>query len=263
MLDTCGDGETQAPEECDDANAVSGDGCDTNCTRTRCGNGIVTTGEQCDDANASNGDCCGASCRFDPAGTPCDDRQPCTNADACASGVCSGAITPAVGCRTAGSGAVLVRDGGDGASDLLKWRWKNGPATTLAELGDPLADGTTYTLCVYDTDSGRTRALAGTTIDAGDQCGDEPCWKEIGGGFRYRRRSAPERLQFLVKTDASGRAKLVLKRKGDFLPGSRMPVAQDPRVTVQLVNGSDVCWETMHVAPPQRSDDTEFADGQD
>lgn len=48
----CGNGviESACGEECDDGNAVNGDGCDANCTVTRCGNGIITpaTGEECD-----------------------------------------------------------------------------------------------------------------------------------------------------------------------------------------------------------------------
>jgi cysteine-rich repeat protein len=39
----------QPGEECDDANSIDGDGCDSNCTTTRCGNGIVSAGEACDD----------------------------------------------------------------------------------------------------------------------------------------------------------------------------------------------------------------------
>jgi cysteine-rich repeat protein len=59
----CGDGVlNQSGEQCDDGNAVDGDGCDTNCTPTRCGNGIVTAGEECDDANAASGDGCDVNC---------------------------------------------------------------------------------------------------------------------------------------------------------------------------------------------------------
>ena len=61
----CGDGRTSAVEECDDGNAVSGDGCDENCTTTGCGNGIVTAGEECDDGGESSGcdaDCTAAAC---------------------------------------------------------------------------------------------------------------------------------------------------------------------------------------------------------
>ena len=61
---TCGDGITQAScgEQCDDANAINGDGCDNDCTLSGCGNGIITGGEECDDGNLINGDGCSALC---------------------------------------------------------------------------------------------------------------------------------------------------------------------------------------------------------
>lgn len=62
----CGDGVVEAPEVCDDGNAISGDGCDANCTPTGCGNGVVTPGEECDDGNTTSGDCCSASCLVEP-----------------------------------------------------------------------------------------------------------------------------------------------------------------------------------------------------
>jgi len=40
----CGDGVLDPGEQCDDGNAVDGDGCDSNCTPTGCGNGIRTAG---------------------------------------------------------------------------------------------------------------------------------------------------------------------------------------------------------------------------
>ena len=79
----CGDGIVDPGEECDDANMVSGDGCDADCTTTRCGNGVLTAGEDCDDGNALDGDGCSARCALEaPAacgngvldpGETCDD----------------------------------------------------------------------------------------------------------------------------------------------------------------------------------------------
>jgi uncharacterized delta-60 repeat protein len=48
----CGNGVLTPARRCDDGNAVSGDGCDLNCTVTRCGNGIVTAGENCERVRA-------------------------------------------------------------------------------------------------------------------------------------------------------------------------------------------------------------------
>jgi uncharacterized delta-60 repeat protein len=66
----CGDGWLDAGEQCDDGNAIDGDGCDSNCTPTGCGNGIVTAGEQCDDGASVGGDGCSATCQLEPSPTP-------------------------------------------------------------------------------------------------------------------------------------------------------------------------------------------------
>lgn len=62
-----------------------------------CGNGVletfslITRGEQCDDGNGVEGDCCDTSCDPVPAGSPCDDLNPCTTGDQCdGNGICVG-----------------------------------------------------------------------------------------------------------------------------------------------------------------------------
>jgi cysteine-rich repeat protein len=62
QVPTCGNGQVEPPERCDDGNLIDGDGCDSNCTPTGCGNGIITAGEECDDGNLVSGDCCSATC---------------------------------------------------------------------------------------------------------------------------------------------------------------------------------------------------------
>jgi cysteine-rich repeat protein len=89
---TIGVGGAQG-EECDDGNAVSGDGCSATCQREACGdtidgsacptcgNGIVDANEQCDDGNTASGDGCSATCTVEAycgngvldAGEECDD----------------------------------------------------------------------------------------------------------------------------------------------------------------------------------------------
>ena len=64
----CGDAMINGDEECDDGNAVDGDGCDANCTNTGCGNGIVTDGESCDDGNTVEGDGCDSNCTTSECG---------------------------------------------------------------------------------------------------------------------------------------------------------------------------------------------------
>ncbi|MFO0760918.1 MAG: DUF4215 domain-containing protein [Byssovorax sp.] len=72
----CGDGFTDAPETCDDANMVAGDGC-TACAVNAgflctgkpsacvavCGDGLKIGAEQCDDGNTAVGDGCDSACR--------------------------------------------------------------------------------------------------------------------------------------------------------------------------------------------------------
>ena len=65
---TCGDGNIDTYENCDDANIASGDGCSSEClyegsTGTAvCGNSISEFGEACDDGNQTNSDGCSSKC---------------------------------------------------------------------------------------------------------------------------------------------------------------------------------------------------------
>ncbi|MBI5742197.1 MAG: DUF4215 domain-containing protein [Nitrospirae bacterium] len=60
----CGDGVMQSGlgEQCDDGNMSNGDGCNSNCQNEVCGDGIIHPGEQCDDGNTNSGDGCNATC---------------------------------------------------------------------------------------------------------------------------------------------------------------------------------------------------------
>lgn len=88
-----------------------------------CSNGVLDAGEQCDDGNARDGDCCSATCTIEipecpitpchersacdpatggcgvqlprPNGSRCDDRNACTDIDACRDGACIGGFTEA------------------------------------------------------------------------------------------------------------------------------------------------------------------------
>jgi cysteine-rich repeat protein len=81
----CGDTHTNtaAGEQCDDGNALLGDGCSITCRFEGCGDGVVddSAGEECDDGNRVSGDGCSADCRswescgngVVDAGEACDD----------------------------------------------------------------------------------------------------------------------------------------------------------------------------------------------
>ncbi|HWO26070.1 MAG TPA: DUF4215 domain-containing protein [Kofleriaceae bacterium] len=106
-ISMCGDGRVNghAGERCDDGNAISGDGCDSNCEPTGCGNGIVTGAEACDDGNAINGDGCDSNCKPSGCGNgvvspgeQCDDGN-AVDGDGCDSncklaGCGNGALVP-------------------------------------------------------------------------------------------------------------------------------------------------------------------------
>ncbi len=84
----CGNGIQTAGEACDDGNLAGGDGCSPTCTIEVCGDGILNVGEDCDDGNTVGGDCCDATCGFESSGGACDD-----DANACTDDVCDGAGT--------------------------------------------------------------------------------------------------------------------------------------------------------------------------
>lgn len=60
---TCGNGQIEIAEVCDDGNTADDDGCDSNCTPTGCGNGVVNDGEECDDGDTLD-DYCPADCGY-------------------------------------------------------------------------------------------------------------------------------------------------------------------------------------------------------
>lgn len=64
-LATCGNGRLDIGEECDDGNAIPGDGCTDRCTVAECGNGILERGEECDDGTRNSDvlpDSCSTRC---------------------------------------------------------------------------------------------------------------------------------------------------------------------------------------------------------
>lgn len=62
---SCGDGEVDGAEECDDGDANSdtdADACRSTCRVAHCGDGVTDAGESCDDGNAWGGDGCDPVC---------------------------------------------------------------------------------------------------------------------------------------------------------------------------------------------------------
>ncbi len=105
--DTCGDMIVDAGEECDDGNAINGDGCNVFCIAEVCGDGVLQTaiGEECDDGNTISGDGCRADCTIEVCGDgtvegmeQCDDGNDQDN-DGCSSTcqieICGDGVTQA------------------------------------------------------------------------------------------------------------------------------------------------------------------------
>jgi cysteine-rich repeat protein len=71
----CGDGQLTGIEICDDGPDNSDDNpdaCRSDCTAPRCGDGVSDAGEDCDDENQVAGDGCELDCRPTPAPPPPD-----------------------------------------------------------------------------------------------------------------------------------------------------------------------------------------------
>jgi fibro-slime domain-containing protein len=85
---TCGNGETEGTEQCDDGNNDTADLCSPFCRKepicppeggackTACGDGMILatdTDQECDDGNVIAGDGCNPTCQIEP-GFACDDK---------------------------------------------------------------------------------------------------------------------------------------------------------------------------------------------
>ncbi|MBN1609202.1 MAG: DUF4215 domain-containing protein, partial [Polyangiaceae bacterium] len=91
---SCGNGQLEPGEECDDGNLDARDGCNPTCQNEAgwCGNGVVNAGEDCDDGNGLSGDGCSGFCLSEGApacgngvrepGEQCDDGNT-TSGDGC------------------------------------------------------------------------------------------------------------------------------------------------------------------------------------
>ena len=68
---SCGNGEIDSDEQCDDGNFISIDECDQ-CVSTTCGDGVIQgITELCDDNNTLNGDGCASDCIIIETGWTC------------------------------------------------------------------------------------------------------------------------------------------------------------------------------------------------
>lgn len=158
----CGNGTIESPEECDDGNTVSGDGCSSGCKKEFCGDGVVQSGEQCDDGNNTNGDGCDSTCHREPT---------CGN----------GTVDPGERCDPPGSvpdathpnnlcraNCTYCGDGVVNGGEQCDFRAPGAPATCTETCEIPQALGCRFTGGGVDTDGNWDHSLAdGTTIRNG------------------------------------------------------------------------------------------------
>lgn len=171
--------------------------------------------------------------------------------------------TPATGCKTVlkpRASRLSIDDAAVDAKDKLQLTWKKGEATSLAEIGDPVASDD-QTLCLYDESGPSATLLLGAFVEAGGLCkGNKPCWKTKGrSGFGFRDR---ERHRFGVdtlklKAGAAGKPKILLKAKGASIPTPALPLPLPVRA--QIVSETGACWEAVFsTTGTTRNDATRF-----
>ncbi|HXC52474.1 MAG TPA: DUF4215 domain-containing protein [Candidatus Limnocylindrales bacterium] len=64
----CGNGTVEIGEQCDDGNAIDGDGCNSDCMPASCGNEVVEEGEECDGLELIDNHTCSANCGLSRCG---------------------------------------------------------------------------------------------------------------------------------------------------------------------------------------------------
>jgi hypothetical protein len=202
-------------------------------------------GQPCDDRNPCTID---DTCQFPtcvgtllPNGSDCEDGSFCTQGDSCQGGVCTPGAGPIAGCYSPtvpGRSRLLLADKTRDRNDRLVWRWDKGESTPASEFGDPTAT-TEHALCVYDEVGGTPTLVSETLIPAGGN------WIPLRqGGYRYNDRSrASDGIRLLLlRPGTDGRARIVVRGKGENVQLPAMPLQQQSHVIVQLVN-ENACWE--------------------
>lgn len=152
------------------------------------------------------------------------------------------------GCRPTLPGRSLVNYRISSSPDQarLDWRWTRGAATTRADLGDPIADATDYSLCLYDSGAS-AQPLASLHLPAAAACAGGDCWRHAGTrGLRFLRdRDAPDAIQRAkLRSGDDGRAAIDLRARGS---DAVLPPALTLPFTVQLLRNDTrgaICWET-------------------
>lgn len=150
---------------------------------------------------------------------------------------------PRTTCAQGAKASLMVKTPADPAKAKIKFKWTKGEAVDQDDFGDP--DTTTnYALCVYDSELAVVSPAP--TIDVRPNA----AWlSKSPNGWQYKDKvgayAGVEKVT--LKPGASEKSKLSVGGGGMGLPlpaavGVDRFFAQDPNVTVQLVNENEKCW---------------------
>ena len=183
------DGTLGPLEECDDGNAVDGDGCDNDCSFS-CVKGTVNGDAKCDDQDPCNGaETCTDQHTCD-AGTPAADGTACGQGKSCKSGVCSddtcgdgfvsagedcddGNLVDGDGCDACTFSCVSSDPAACTPADECSGQGTCDDATHTCAPGNPLADGTPCAGGGFCSAGVCTLATCGNAVtEPGEACDD-------------------------------------------------------------------------------------------
>jgi len=134
-----------------------------------------------------------------------------------------------------------------GEKDKLKVKLSNGPTLAQTDYGDPvIADGTGYSLCVYDDADALAAELR--VVRGGQLCSGKECWKTVGGdvptgkGYKYKDKPATATgvIKAQLRDGDAGKSKWKLDGRGENLPdGVTETLISTTSATIQF-RGNDV-----------------------
>jgi len=157
---------------------------------------------------------------------------------------------PRTDCRepiASGAALLVVKHPGPLPRDVLRWRWREGAATSLADFGDPRRR-TGYRLCIYQAWSGGPQLVLDAKAPPDGRCGTGRCWMATPQGVRYRSPALrPDGLRRIVlRAGGTGQAAITVVGTGRRLALPPLPLT--PPLTVQLRAGNGVCWGATYGA---------------
>jgi hypothetical protein len=160
---------------------------------------------------------------------------------------------PVTDCRAAlaHKSVLVMRRGRNTRHQRIAWRWKGDDSTVIEDLGNPITS-TGYAFCIYDYSADLPSLIYASSEPAATMCVDKACWRPKGDhSFFYK---DPERLENGAKrlgaraSSSSARFRFVASGPNVALPP--LPMAQDPVVAAQLINGTGHCWGAEYEGPP-------------